>query len=328
MKALKDKYPHLEPVPGEKVHYSDVKLILGQDTYEAIRPLEYFTVRRTKDTPLAVRLALGWVLSGPVPSTVACPSTCFFATSEQNDELAQVVKSWYDLESYGTYKTVDSKSQADARAMDILESTTFCDGVRYHVGMLWADSHSTLTNNYYASLAQLKSLEKRLKNDPSLNERYAKTITDDLNKGYIRVVSSEELASSTPREWYFPHHPVLNPNTPNKVRRVLNGAALFRGHSLNKALLTGPDLLQNLLKSIIRFRENVIAACADIEGMFFQVSVLPDDQPSLRFLWHEDPTSDVVVYQYMRHVFGSKDSPTCANYALQRTGHDNCDKFP
>ena len=169
----------------------------------------------------------------------------------------------------------------------------------------------------------MKSLEKRLKNDPSLNERYAKTITDDLDKGYIRVVSSEELASSTPREWYLPHHPVLNPNKPNKVRRVLNGAALFRGHSLNKALLTGPDLLQNLLKSIIRFRENVIAVCADIEGMFLQVGVLPDDQPSLRFLWREDPTSDVVVYQYMRHIFGSKDSPTCANCALQRTGHDN-----
>ena len=58
LKDLKDKYPHLEPVPGEKIHYSDVKLILGQDAYEAIRPIEYFTVRRTKDTPLAVRLAL------------------------------------------------------------------------------------------------------------------------------------------------------------------------------------------------------------------------------------------------------------------------------
>ena len=179
---------------------------------------------------------------------------------------------------------MDSKSQVDARAMDILESTTFCDDVRYHVGMLWADSHSTLPNNYYASLAQLKSLEKCLKNDPSLNERYAKTITDDLDKGYIRVVSSEELASSTPREWYLPHHPVLNPNKPNKVRRVLKGVALFRGHSLNKTLHTGPDLLQNLLKSIIRLRENVTPVCAEIEGMFLQVGVSPDDQPSLRFL--------------------------------------------
>ena len=68
----------------------------------------------------------------------------------------------------------------------------------------------------------------------------------------------------------------------------------------------------------------MVAVSADIEGVF-QVGVLPDDQPSLRFLWREDPTSDVVVYQYMRHVYGIKDSSTCA---LQRTGHDNYDKFP
>ena len=31
------------------------------------------------------------------------------------------------------------------------------------------------------------------------------------------------------------------------VRQVVNGASLFHGHSLNKSLLVGPDLLQNLL---------------------------------------------------------------------------------
>ena len=90
---------------------------------------------------------------------------------------------------------------------------------------------------------------------------------------------------------------------------------LFCGHSLNKALLTVPDLLQNLLKSIIGFRENVVVEPAEIEGMFLQVGVLPD-QPSLRFLWYN-----------MRHICGSKDSPTCANYALRRTRRDNYDKF-
>ena len=34
------------------------------------------------------------------------------------------------------------------------------------------------------------------------------------------------------------------------------------------------------------------------------------------------------MYQYVRHIFGSKDSPTCANYALKRTGSDNQDAFP
>ena len=62
--------------------------------------------------------------------------------------------------------------------------------------------------------------------------------------------------------------------------------------------------------------------------MFLQVGVLPCDQPSLRFFWREDPTSNVVVHQYTRHIFGAKVSPTCANYALQRTASDNAKEYP
>ena len=89
------------------------------------------------------------------------------------------------------------------------------------------------------------------------------------------------------------HHPVLNPKKSGKVRRVLNGAAKFHGASLNKSLLTGPDLLQNLIYVLLRFRQHPYAVSADIEGMFLQVGVLPSDQPSLRFLWREYPTTNV-----------------------------------
>ena len=56
--------------------------------------------------------------------------------------------------------------------------------------------------------------------------------------------------------------------------------------------------------------------------------MIPQDRPSLRFLWRKDPATNVAVYQYIRHIFGSKGSPTCANYALQRTARDNRKKFP
>ena len=62
--------------------------------------------------------------------------------------------------------------------------------------------------------------------------------------------------------------------------------------------------------------------------MFLQVGVPDCDQPSLRFLWRENPTTNVVVYQYTRHIFGAKDSSTCANYALQRTAQDNVSQYP
>ena len=62
--------------------------------------------------------------------------------------------------------------------------------------------------------------------------------------------------------------------------------------------------------------------------MFLQVGVRDEDQPSLRFLWREDPTSSVVVHQYTRHIFGASDSPTCANFALQKTASDNQAEYP
>ena len=112
------------------------------------------------------------------------------------------------------------------------------------------------------------------------------------------------------------------------MRRVLNGAAKFHCTSLNKSLLLVPDLLQNLIHVLLRFRQHQFAVSADIEGMFLQVDVLDCDQPSLRFLWREDPTTNVVVYQYTRHIFRAKDSPTCANNALQRTARDNVSQYP
>ena len=71
-----------------------------------------------------------------------------------------------------------------------------------------------------------------------------------------------------------------------------------------------------------------MAISADIEGMFLQVGVPEAEQPCLRFVWGEGPTSPVGTYQYTRHVFGAKDSPTCANYALLRTARDNKVEFP
>ena len=144
----------------------------------------------------------------------------------------------------------------------------------------------------------------------------------------ITVPDAHKVEQRSNKEWYLPHHPVINPNKPVKVRWVLNGAAKFHGTSLNKSLLTGPDLLQNLIHALLRFCQHQFAVSADIEGMFLQVGVPDCDQPSLRFLWREDPTTNVVVYQYTRHIFGAKDSPTCANYALQRTARDNVTQYP
>ncbi|XP_075258365.1 uncharacterized protein LOC142350403 [Convolutriloba macropyga] len=127
-------------------------------------------------------------------------------------------------------------------------------------------------------MVQFKSLEKRLSKDPFLYKRYAETIQDDLDKSYVIKVESRDDKHCAGREWYLPHHPVVKPNKPEKVRRVLNGASKFQGISLNSVLLTGPELLQSLVHTLMRFRRHHFAVSADIEGKFLQVGVLPAEQ--------------------------------------------------
>ena len=103
--------------------------------------------------------------------------------------------------------------------------------------MLWAEDDSSLPNNYFSALVQLKSLERRLGKDVELKERYSKTIHEDHSKSYkANVDKADCFKVSNAHEWYLPHHPVVNRQKPGKVRRVLNGAAKFKGHSLNRTL--------------------------------------------------------------------------------------------
>ena len=133
---------------------------------------------------------------------------------------------------------------------------------------------------------------------------------------------------ATPKTWYLPHHAVLNPKKPGKVRVVFDAASKFDGVSLNDNLLTGPELLNNLVGILLRFRSGKIGVMADVQQMFHQVRVCEEDRDSLRFLWRDlDETRKPDEYQMTVHVFGAVDSPCCANYALQRTAHDQEGKF-
>ena len=76
-------------------------MILGQDVYHAIRPLEYFAADK-KCLPFTVCLPIGWILSGPLPSSSGLVANFGnIANMEQDFELHSQVKSCYDMELFG-----------------------------------------------------------------------------------------------------------------------------------------------------------------------------------------------------------------------------------
>ncbi|WP_204107517.1 reverse transcriptase domain-containing protein [Streptococcus dysgalactiae] len=115
----------------------------------------------------------------------------------------------------------------------------------------------------------------------------------------------------------------MNPKKPGKVRVVFDGAAKFNGVSLNDRLHQGPNVVQNLVQVLLRFRIGRFALSGDIEEMFLQVRVPEMDRNYLRFLWWQDNdiNGSIKDFSLSVHPFGARSSPFCANSALQQCAH-------
>ena len=79
------------------------------------------------------------------------------------------------------------------------------------------------------------------------------------------------------KTWYIPHHCVYHPSKPGKIRVVFHCRSEFQGRSINRELLSGPDLTHQVIGIMAIFREEKIAFMEDIKAIYHQV-LFPDDQ--------------------------------------------------
>ena len=121
----------------------------------------------------------------------------------------------------------------------------------------------------------------------------------------------------------------IHPGKPNKICVVFDCSAEYAGRSINKELLVGPDLTNQIIGILIRFRQGKVAFVADIEKMFFQVLVSKEHSRLLRFLWCQEGnlSKTLIDHEMCVHVFGGTYSPSCSNYVLKRTSIEGKDQF-
>ena len=131
-----------------------------------------------------------------------------------------------------------------------------------------------IPDNKIMAERRLVLLKKWLKRDPRLLAKYKETMGDYLAKSHARRITAKDPPSKDDAPvWYLPHHPVVHPQKPKKVRIVFVCIAKFCNTSLNDQLLQGPDFTNSLVGVLLRFREERVALMADIEKMFHQVRV-------------------------------------------------------
>ncbi|CAB4008456.1 Hypothetical predicted protein [Paramuricea clavata] len=327
-------YPHLADLDIPDVNLANVSVLIGKDVERAHDILEIRKSKRPGRQLQGQRGPLGWVITGTIDG-VSTKTDISVNFTDRDKTLHDQIENFWNIEGYGTrairprkdeerHLSTEGMSKEDERAQKILDQTfTMKDG-HYETGLLWKADDTVLPDNRKQAEKRLESLKRRFRKEPSLEQKYRSVMEDYFKKGYARRLSPDEVLASGPRKWYLPHFPVLNPNKPGKVRIVFDAAAEFENNSLNKNLLQGPDRTNSLVGVLMRFRQENVGLAADIESMFHQVKVPPEDQDSLRFLWWQNDTEEQPEEYVMTvHIFGATDSPCAANSALKKTAEDN-----
>ena len=247
-------------------------------------------------------------------------------------DLNESIQRFWEIESYGTHTSnkepTNMMSIQDRKILEFLKAETkFKDG-HYEVPMIWVPNVN-LPESFNMAKQRFEFLSKKLKRDKPYFDMYKACIDKYVRLGHARKLSPQEVDKRTPKTWYLPHHGVTNENKPGRVQVVFDAAAKSNGTCLNSNLLTGPDLLNSLIGILLRFREHPIAITGDIEGMFNQVRLIEEDREAVRFLWQDSLMEDELShYQMLVHIFGAKDSPTCANFSFKQCAEDCKEEFP
>lgn len=116
-------------------------------------------------------------------------------------------------------------------------------------------------------------------------------------------------------------------DTAAEIRVVFNGASRIQaGTFLNDALYTGPNLLPALTDVMLRWRRHRYVFVADVEKMYRQIAVHPDDRPLQQILWKEEES--VVDYYLNTVTYGMACVPFLALRVLQQLASDEESRFP
>ena len=306
---LNCKYNRLDVFADNNMDLKQVKVVLGQDNYHLLFPSAYRKGKRNE--PWAVKTKLGWTLSGPLPKHEVTQLAATSHVAVEDDGLGAQIKTWFSMELYATRVKVSGRSrQKKSSWASRKDNKTGRWSIRSCtiLGRRQCDDSEHLFLGAFAVLFFGTTSGERWVSQATIRRHYQCELAEGLRSETKRTRTAE---SRDEWQWYVPHHPVINPHKPEMVRRLCNAAAKYKGESLKDKLLTGPDLLQNLVGIIFRFQEHQIALTADIEAMFLEVKVPPEVCQVLRFLWRSKPEDKKSLWVYMTRLWCQNQPDVC-----------------
>lgn len=270
---------------------------------------------------------LGWIASGG-----KAQSQCFtISTRNQKQETRETLESldknmrrFWEIEEPSKKNLLTTEEKLAER---IYEATTErrTDG-KYVVSLPFKNETKTFSNMRKIAMSRYFQLENKLSRNDKLYTEYSDCLNDYISKNHMNEVNPEEF----PNAYYIPHHCVFKESsTTTKLRVVFDASAKDSNmNSLNANLLNGPRLQDDLLDLLIRFRTYKFAFNADIQQMYRQIWINPNDRRFQLMLWKPTPGSSIKTYALNTVTFGTTSAPYLAVKTLYRLAKDERINFP
>ena len=328
------KWPHMNGVVLPQID-ADIGIMIGNNVPDVYTPLQLKT--GPCGSPHAAKTRIGWIAWNVIRDqhcdTVLANMADVLAVNQLHDinELSKQYERSVNLDF--PEHSIDDKREPSREDIQFVEkvqaSMTKTDG-HYEICLPFRGD-ILMPDNRMPVLNRLRSLGRKLENNSQFRNEYVNFMNTIIQRGYAEPVPEDELEGDelVGKVWFIPHHGVYHAKKPNKIRVVFDCAATYQGVSLNSTLLQGPNLTNNIVDVLMKFRQHEVALMSDIESMFYQVKVPPQDRNYLRFYWWPggDLTREPTQYRMTVHLFGSVSSPTCSNVALRQVVEDNKYKF-
>ncbi|XP_015119447.1 uncharacterized protein LOC107042777 [Diachasma alloeum] len=262
----------------------------------------------TNDQPdlYLMQSVLGWIIGGGVPATQSpSPLSCHLTNAEHVE---------FDLAKFCEVEEAVSEPRNIENECEQHFSSNFSRDPtgRYIVALPFNEKISKLGESRSRAYHRFKPCEQKLLQNPELKNQYDSVLQEYLNLGHMTEINTHDISHPG---YYLPHHAVFKKGSLTTKLIVVfdESAKTSTGLSLNETLHVGPTIQDDILSLLLRFRLHQYVPTADIQKMYRQVRVKPED---LR------------TYELNTVTFGLCAAPYLAIQCLHQLATDERNQFP
>ncbi|XP_017486855.1 PREDICTED: uncharacterized protein LOC108375268 [Rhagoletis zephyria] len=271
-----------------------IDLLIGASLFFDI--LSVGQIKIGEELPILQKTQLGWIVAGAINSRSALSSSSLSTAVSllesvdpptlTQSPLDESLERFWRLEDTARHQANSRTSPEEECEAHFRQNTTRCPLTnKFIVRLPFSEEPSVLGQSIDIAKRRFYVLEKRVLRDPVLKTEYSKFMQEYIELKHMTLVDPHEFSAKVGT--YIPHHCVKKMDSLTTKLRVVFDASCStsNGRVLNSILRIGPNLQDDIVTILSRFRTHQYVLMADIAKMYRQIIVDPRDAKWQCILW-------------------------------------------